>query len=111
MDKKVLSIVSYVTIIGWIVAFIKYKELPKNDQGLVVFHLRQSFGLSVLGLAVGIVGSILASLIPFLGILMSIIGLAFLALMVIGILNSSQEAQKTLPVVGPMFATKFDFIQ
>ena len=48
MDKKTLSIVSYITIIGWVVAFIVYGGKTEKSS-LEKFHLEQSLGLGILG--------------------------------------------------------------
>ena len=44
MDNKTLSIVSYITIIGWIIAFVIGKD--KADD-LLKFHLKQGLGLVI----------------------------------------------------------------
>ena len=48
MDKKTLSIVSYITIIGWVIAFIIYNGKTEKSS-LEKFHLEQSLGLGILG--------------------------------------------------------------
>ena len=54
MDAKTIAWVSYLTIIGWIIAFVSYGNLnPKTS--LATFHLRQSLGLILLGVACSII--------------------------------------------------------
>ncbi|KFF06450.1 DUF4870 domain-containing protein [Flavobacterium reichenbachii] len=108
MNKKTLSILSYVTIIGWIVAFVKSKELtPKSD--LVTYHLKQGFGIFLVTFALNIVLSVVIMTITSLYFL-SYIGYALLILWIFGIINAANEQKKPIPVIGKMFEDKFDFI-
>ena len=68
MDNKTLSIVSYITIIGWIIAFVIGKD--KADE-LLKFHLKQGLGLVIFSFIWGILLNIImyAVNIPFIGIL------------------------------------------
>lgn len=106
MNNKTLSIVSYITIIGWLVAYFTGKE---NANSLLKYHLRQSFGLFLCGIAFNIVVSILTSMMPFL-FFVGYVGIVFLGLMIIGIINASNEVEKPLPIIGKLFENKFGFI-
>ncbi|MFD2556698.1 DUF4870 domain-containing protein [Sphingobacterium tabacisoli] len=107
MTNKTLSIVSYITLIGWLIAYFSGKE---NANSLLKYHLRQSFGLLITSIVFNVVVSILISIIPFLGLL-SYVGIIFLGLMIIGIINASNEVEKPLPLIGRLFESKFGFIQ
>jgi uncharacterized membrane protein len=108
MNKKTLSILSYVTIIGWIVAFVKSKELtPKSD--LVTYHLKQGFGIFLVTFVLNIILSVVIMTITSLYFL-SYIGYALLILWIFGIINAANEQKKPIPVIGKMFEDKFDFI-
>ncbi|WP_281233118.1 DUF4870 domain-containing protein [Flavobacterium gelatinilyticum] len=108
MNNKTLSILSYVTIIGWIIAFVKSKDTtPKSD--LVVYHLKQGFGIFLLTFAVNIALSIVLAVVPSLYFL-SFVGYAFLILWIFGIINAANEQKRPIPVIGKMFEDKFDFI-
>ncbi|MDR2281765.1 MAG: DUF4870 domain-containing protein [Sphingobacterium sp.] len=106
MTNKTLSIVSYITLIGWLIAYFSGKE---NANSLLKYHLRQSFGLLITSIVFNVVVSILISIIPFLGLL-SYVGIVFLGLMIIGIINASNEVEKPLPLIGRLFEGKFGFI-
>ena len=106
MNNKTLSIVSYITLIGWLVAYFSGKE--KADHALK-YHLRQSLGLLIVGVIFNVALGILASIIPSLSFL-SFVGYAFFALLIIGVINASNEVQKPLPVIGKIFESKFAFI-
>src|SRR6218665_663226 len=108
MNNKTLSILSYITIIGWIFAFIKSKDLtPKSD--LVSYHLKQGFGIFLVSLAINIALSIVVSIVPALYFL-SYVGYVILILWIFGIINAANEQKKPIPVIGKIFEDKFDFI-
>lgn len=106
MDNKTLSIVSYITILGWLIAFIMGKE--KMDS-LLRYHLKQSLGLGLVSLAFSISLNIVASIIPALGFL-GVIGYAIIVLWVIGIINAANGEMKPVPFIGKAFENKFSFI-
>ncbi|MBC9909645.1 DUF4870 domain-containing protein [Chitinophaga varians] len=108
MNNKTISILSYVTIIGWIVAYVKSKDLsPKSD--LVVYHLKQGLGFFILSVLINVALSVVVSIVPSLGFL-TYIGLALLILWIFGIINAVNEQKKPIPVVGKMFEDKFVFL-
>lgn len=108
MNNKTLSILSYITIIGWIIAFVKSKDLsPKSD--LVTYHLKQGFGIFLLTFAINIILSVVLAIVPSLYFL-SYIGYALLILWIFGIINAANEQKKPIPVVGKMFEDKFSFV-
>ncbi|MDF2380634.1 hypothetical protein JMG10_04085 [Nostoc ellipsosporum NOK] len=106
MDNKTLSIVSYITIIGWLIAYIMGKE--KMDS-LLRYHLKQSLGLGLVSLAFSISLNIVASIVPALGFL-GIIGYAIIVLWIIGIINAANGEMKPVPIIGKTFEDKFSFI-
>lgn len=109
MKDKTLAIVAYCTIIGWIIAYVKYKETPERSP-LVRYHLAQALGVFIAGVAIGIIVNIVASVIPSLGVLLSVAGLLPLILLIFGIITASNEAQRPVPVIGKVFENKFSFL-
>lgn len=108
MNSKTISILSYVTIIGWIIAYVKSKDLTvKND--LANYHLEQGLGFFLLTVVVNIILSITIPILPVLSFL-NYIGLLLLILWVFGIINAANEQKKPIPVVGKMFENKFGFL-
>ncbi|BAP30180.1 uncharacterized protein CHSO_1143 [Chryseobacterium sp. StRB126] len=105
MDNKTLSIVSYITIIGWLIAFISGKD--KTDS-LLRYHLKQSLGVVILSFILSTILGILIS-VTHLGIL-GIIAVLPLVLMIIGAINAANEVEKPLPLIGKMIEDKFSFI-
>lgn len=109
MSNKTLSILSYITIIGWIIAFVKGKDLnPKSD--LVNYHLKQGFGLFIFTFILNIILTAIVSAVPSLAFI-SYIGILFLIIWVFGIINAVNEEKKPLPLIGKMFENKFGFIK
>lgn len=108
MSNKIASIISYITIIGWLIAYFGTQNQSRNE--LLKLHLKQSLGLAILGILSGIAINVISSIVPFLSFL-SFLNLAFLAFMVIGILNANSEKMEKLPVIGNLFEGKFDFIK
>ncbi|HCM34344.1 DUF4870 domain-containing protein [Chryseobacterium sp.] len=105
MDNKTLSIVSYITVFGWLVSFILGKEKPNS---LLKYHLKQSLGLVIFSIALSIIINILF-IVTSLGIL-GILGFLPLILAIVGIINAANEVEKPLPIIGKMFEDKFSFI-
>ena len=103
-DDKTTAIVSYLTLIGFVVAVIMHGT-KKTKLGS--FHLRQSLGLMLTSIAVAFGGTILA-FVPFLGWM---IGLAawfgLLALWVMGLLSAINGDQKPVALLGEHFQKWF----
>jgi uncharacterized membrane protein len=110
MDKKTLSIVSYITIIGWVIAYVSHNN-GTEKASLSRYHLKQSLGVGILGIIIGIVINVIAFIVPSLATILSLASLAILVLWVFGIINAVNEQEKPVPVVGSMFENKFSFIK
>lgn len=107
MNNKTLAIISYITIIGWLIAYFVGKD---NADGLLKYHLKQSLGLAIVSIAFTVVLNIVASVFPFLGFL-SIVSLVIWVLLIIGIINANSEKQKPLPIIGNWANNQFTFMQ
>lgn len=105
MDNKTLSVISYISIIGWIISFVMGKD---NANSLLKYHLRQSLGLVIFSFVLGIALQIIMSITELY--VLGYIGLINFALMIIGIINAANEAEKPLPLIGKMFEDKFAFV-
>lgn len=105
MDNKTLSIVSYITVFGWLISFVLGKDKPNS---LLKYHLKQSLGLVIFTIILSIILNILLS-VTKIGIL-AVFGFIPLILMIIGIINAANEVEKPLPLIGKMFEDKFSFI-
>lgn len=106
MNNRTLSIVAYITIIGWIIAFVQYSNRKSPE---VRFHLKQSLGVMILGVIISIIMTIIVTIVPTLGFL-NFVGLAVLLLLILGIINAMNDAQKELPLIGSLAESKITFI-
>jgi uncharacterized membrane protein len=67
------------------------------------FHIRQSLGIVLTSLALGIV-----NIIPILGWIVSIIGFFILLYMwIVGLLNAINSKEKVVPIIGDKFEDWF----
>lgn len=85
-QAKMIAIVSYITIIGWIVAIIMHQD-AKNK--FAAFHIRQTLLLYITGFILGF--------IPFIG---WILWIGVLVLWIIGLIDCINEGTKPVPVLG-----------
>jgi uncharacterized membrane protein len=99
-DGKNIAIIAYITIIGLIIAFVMNND-KKNE--FARFHIKQSLGLALTGLVLGIIG-----MIPILGWIIYIVGIFVLLYMwVIGFMNAINNKEKTVPFLGDKYAEWF----
>lgn len=109
MDRKIISLISYITLIGWIIAFVVGND--KKDS-LISYHLKQGFGLFLSGIAVSIITSIVALISSSLAsIVSSVLGILLLIMLIMGCINAFKEQEKPLPFVGKYFENQFSFIK
>ncbi len=108
MDAKTIAWVSYLTLIGWIIAFVSYGNLnPKSS--LPTFHLRQSFGLILLGIASSLIFRMLGGL-SVIGILSPIVWILLIVLWILGLLAAINSEEKPVPVIGTYFSNGFNLL-
>jgi uncharacterized membrane protein len=104
---KNAAIVSYITLIGWLIAYFgMYKD---NKTALSTYHLRQSLLLHltfiVINIALTIVVRITLSLtIANLGWLVYV---AYIVFVVLGVISANNEEKKPLPLLGEKAQTMF----
>lgn len=97
---KTIGIIAYLTLIGLIIAFVMNQE-KKDEFG--TYHIKQSMGLCLCGIALFVVG-----LIPILGWIISILGSIFLIyLWIMGLLNALNNKMKPVPLIGEKFEEWF----
>lgn len=95
-DGKTMAIIAYITIFGLIIAFIMNND-KKNP--FTAFHIRQSLGLGLLGIALSVL-----SYIPFIGWIVSILGTIFLVVLwVMGLISAVNGEKKPVPILGEKF--------
>lgn len=99
-DAKTIAVIAYLTIIGLAIAFVMNND-KKND--FTTYHIRQSLGLTVLGVALFIVG-----MVPILGWIISFLGSIFLlVLWIMGLVNAINNKKEPVPLLGHYFEDWF----
>lgn len=97
---KNMAIISYITLIGLIIAFVMNND-KKNP--FASFHIKQSLGLALTGLVLGIIG-----IIPILGWIINILGIFVLLFMWIkGLLNAINGKDTPVPILGKKYIKWF----
>ena len=103
-EDRTIAILSYLTIIGFIVALVMHSS---KKTALGSFHLRQTLGLIVSGLVLGVAGIVLA-FIPILGWLALMAAwIGFLVLWLLGLIAAASGQQKPVPVMGEHYQKWF----
>jgi len=103
-EDKTVAIVSYLTLIGFIVAVVMHSS--KKTQ-LGAFHLRQMLGIFLTGIAV-VVCEFVLIFIPILGWLRIVaLWVSMFVLWLLGLLSAVKGEMKPVPVVGPMYQKWF----
>jgi len=92
-DDKTVAILSYITIIGWIIGLVLQSN---NKTSLGAFHLRQTLGLYITW--------IILWWIPVIGWVLNIIVFIFWLL---GLINAVQGEEKPVPIIGEFFQNIF----
>lgn len=96
--NKTISALSYLGILF----FLPLVVCPDSKFGR--FHANQSLVLLICMVICNVVGNILVMILGFIGTLvLSVLGLAQLALVIYGIVNTIQGNAKPLPVIGNLF--------
>ncbi|SKB56276.1 Uncharacterized membrane protein [Sphingobacterium nematocida] len=99
-EGKNIAIISYITLIGLIIAFVMNKDKNNN---FAKFHIRQNMGLLIVGLISGIL-----RVVPVAGeIIAMIVGTILLILWIMGLISAFNGSQKELPFVGQLFQKWF----
>ena len=91
MNKITTGIVSYITLIGWLIAYCA------GDKEGAKFHLNQSLVL----LLASLINGIIISRIPVCGwAVSSILSLVFFIFWIMGLVYACKEEEKELPLIG-----------
>jgi uncharacterized membrane protein len=99
-EGKNTAIIAYITIIGLIIAFVMNTD-KKNE--FAKYHIKQSLGLALTGLGLGLIG-----MIPILGWIINIIGIFVLLFMwIMGLVNAINGQEKPVPILGDKYLEWF----
>jgi uncharacterized membrane protein len=99
-NSKTVALLSYITIIGWIVAYVMNSN---QKSSLGSYHLRQTIFLYIIAIGMYI-AEILLLFIPFIGWLISLLlliaGIGLFVLWIIGLIAAINGELKPIPLIG-----------
>jgi len=98
-EGKTTAIISYLWIIGWIIAFIMNND-KKNS--FASFHIRQSLGLVILLTLINILDWQIG-----LGMISWILDIGVFILWILGFIGAIQGEEKKVPLLGDQFQEWF----
>ncbi|HSY62446.1 MAG TPA: hypothetical protein VK796_11240 [Cytophaga sp.] len=101
MNGKNIALISYIPVIGWIIAFILYLE-NNAKSSIARFHLRQTLGLLITYIA----GTMILAFFK-IGLLFLPFELASAVFWILGLLNALKGEEKPVPLVGHYFQEWF----
>ncbi|WP_438482366.1 DUF4870 domain-containing protein [Oleiharenicola lentus] len=103
-EDRTVAILSYITLIGFIVAIVIHGN---KKTALGAFHLRQTLGLVISAIVIGVGGWVLA-LIPILGWLAILaIWICWLIIWVTGLIAAINGKLTPAPIMGAQFQKWF----
>jgi uncharacterized membrane protein len=106
-EDRTVAILTYVTVIGFIIAIVMHGS---KKTALGSFHLRQGLGLFLTGL-VAWIPCMIISVIPGVNFIMILLGpalmIGFFVLWLMGLLAAVNGQQKPMPVMGEHYQKWF----
>jgi uncharacterized membrane protein len=103
---KTIAIISYCTLIGFVIALIMNGE-QKNKSELGVFHIRQALGIFLTSFAIGF-ASIILVFIPIIGWL-AIMGayITIFVFWIMALISAVGGEKKAVPLLGNFYQNLF----
>jgi uncharacterized membrane protein len=98
-DGKMIAIISYITVIGTLIAFIMNQN---KHNYFAAFHIRQAIGIFTVGLLVNFISRY--TNIDFLD---TILGIGVFILWIIGLIGAIKGEEKVVPLLGVQFQEWF----
>lgn len=98
-NGKTVAIISYITLIGWIIAFVMNNN---NKTEFGSYHLRQSLGIITISILLTIVNSFVD-----ISMLAWIIQIGLIVFWVLGFVGAVQGEKKPVPLLGDHFQEWF----
>lgn len=103
MDEKTLGMLSYLTLIGFIVVLV----IRKDKTEYTSFHLRQMAGLIALQIGVALLSVIMSSISGWFSIIASAMYFGVFILWLISFLGAVNEEKRLAPYLGEQFQDWF----
>ena len=104
-NGKTAGIISYFTIVGWLIAYFAFHQNNKTSLGsyqlrqTLLFHIVLMVVRYVLGLI--LVNSIVAGDLTTPAYLLNIVDIVFLVIWIIGLIGAINGQEKPIPLIGP----------
>ena len=98
-DGKMIAIISYITVIGTIIAFIMNQS---KQNYFASFHIRQAIGIFLLGMVVNFI-----SRFTDFGWLDTILAIGVFILWIMGLISAIQGKEQSVPLLGDQFQEWF----
>lgn len=110
MKKKTASLVCYITLIGWFMAYNSYKHSKKSS--LLKFHLKQSLGLGIISIITNLVIILIELFFNYpISLVILLNNMLLFILWIAGITSALYGVRLPLPIIGSLFEDKFSFIE
>jgi len=98
-EGKTIAIISYLTIIGTVIAFI----MNQNKQNsFASFHIRQSIGIGLLSFVISFI-----TRFTYFNWIDNLMWLGVFAFWVIGLIGAAQGEERKIPLLGDQFQEWF----
>ena len=91
-NTKLFSVISYITWIGWLVAFF----LSDKDDKVVRHHLNQALVINILET----IGTILVNMTGLFHVLGEVVDIAVFVFFVMGLVRAAKLSDEPLPLIG-----------
>ena len=91
---KLYSVISYITWIGWLLAFY----LRDKSDNITRRHVNQALMLNICNTVIGVINTIVGG--GIISNILSIISLVLFVFLIIGIVRAFKMSDKPLPVIG-----------
>lgn len=91
-NTKLFSVISYITWIGWIIAF----AMRDRDDKMVSHHVNQALVINI----VETIGTVLIKIGGVFGVVGEIVDVAVLVFLIMGIVRACRLSDEPLPVIG-----------
>ncbi len=94
-EDKTPGILSYVFLIGWIIAYVMMNDASKTKKTeFNLYHLRQAIGVHIFSIIISVFTQLIS--FPFSGLL----NLVPIIFMILGLVAASSGEKKPLPLLG-----------
>ncbi|MEO6541772.1 MAG: hypothetical protein ABIN74_12290 [Ferruginibacter sp.] len=97
-NGKNTAIVSYISLIGWLIAYFAMHQNNKTSLGS--YHLRQTLLLFICSIVYYIVAFIFTMIVPLVGLVFLIGWVGFLVLWIMGLIAAVNGEEKPMPLIG-----------